>query len=98
MNGGKVRVGDIDILYRWDGTADGAVLMMAHAMGTSHRLWDWQVPALQDRYRLLRCDWRGHGDTDAPTGAYTLDQFIADLGAGRGRESGDVAEPFRGDP
>ncbi len=76
--GSKVRVGDIDIFHRWDGPEDGPVVMMAHAMGTSHRLWDWQVPALTDRFRVLRYDWRGHGDTDAPVGPYTLDQFVAD--------------------
>ena len=74
----KLRVGDIEIAHRWDGPADGPVVMMAHAMGTSHQIWDRQVPALMDRYRLLRYDWRGHGDTDAPPGPYTLDQFVAD--------------------
>ena len=74
----KIGVGDIDVAHRWDGAADGPVVMMAHAMGTSHRIWDHQVPALGDRYRLLRYDWRGHGDTDAPEGAYTLAQFVED--------------------
>lgn len=74
----RVTVGDIGIAYRWDGAADGPVVMMAHAMGTSHRLWDHQVPALADRYRLLRYDWRGHGDTDAPPGPYTLAGFVRD--------------------
>ncbi|MDA1100832.1 MAG: alpha/beta fold hydrolase [Proteobacteria bacterium] len=73
-----VRVGDIDIAYRWDGATNGPVVMMAHAMGTSHRIWDLQVPALADRYRLLRYDWRGHGFSSAPAGPYTLDQFVAD--------------------
>lgn len=76
--GAKVRVGDIDIFYRWDGPEGGPIVMMSHAMGTSHRLWDNQVPDLADRFRVLRYDWRGHGDTDAPEGAYTLDQFVAD--------------------
>ena len=74
----RVRIGDIAMAHRWDGAADGPVVMMAHAMGTSHRLWDPQVPALADRYRLLRYDWRGHGDTDAPPGPYHLDQFVED--------------------
>lgn len=73
-----IRVKDIDICYRFDGKDDGPVLMMAHAMGTSHRLWDWQVPALADQYRLLRYDWRGHGATSAPPGPYTLQQFVDD--------------------
>ena len=52
----KIKAGDIEFAYRWDGNPDGPVVMMAHAMGTSHRIWDWQVPVLEDRYRLLRYD------------------------------------------
>ena len=78
MSVDRVRVGDVEIAYRWDGAADGPVVMMAHAMGTSHRIWDRQVPALAARYRLLRYDWRGHGDTDAPPGPYTLAGFVDD--------------------
>ena len=74
----KIKAGDIEFAYRWDGNPDGPVVMMAHAMGTSHRIWDWQVPVLEDRYRILRYDWRGHGDTDAPIGPYTLAQFVDD--------------------
>lgn len=74
----KVRVGDIDVACRWDGPEDGPVVVMAHAMGASHRLWDRQAPALADRYRVLRYDFRGAGDTDAPPGPYTLAQFGAD--------------------
>ncbi|MBL6600333.1 MAG: alpha/beta fold hydrolase [Alphaproteobacteria bacterium] len=74
----KRRVGDIDIAYRWQGNPDGPVVMMAHAMGTSHRIWDLQVAALADRYHLLLYDWRGHGDSGAPEGPYTLPQFLGD--------------------
>lgn len=73
-----VEVGDIRMAYQWEGNPDGPVVMMAHAMGTSHRIWDLQVPALSERYRILRYDWRGHGDTDAPEGPYTLRQFETD--------------------
>ncbi len=51
--------------------------MMAHAMGTSHNIWDRQVPALVDRYRLLRYDWRGHGDTDAPPAGSMEEEMAA---------------------
>ena len=74
----KIKVGDITLAYRWDCATSGPVVMMAHAMGTSHRIWDWQLPALSDRYRILRYDFRGHGDTEAPPGPYTLDQFVKD--------------------
>ena len=74
----RIRVGDIEVAYRFDGAEGAPLLMMAHAMGTSHRIWDPQVDALGFRYRLLRYDWRGHGDTDAPQGPYTLAQFVDD--------------------
>ena len=74
----RIRVGDIEIAHRWDGAPDGPVVMMAHAMGTSHRIWDDQVPALAGRYRMLRYDWRGHGNTGAPPGPYTLTEFVQD--------------------
>jgi 3-oxoadipate enol-lactonase len=39
------------------------------------------VPALTGRFRVLRYDTRGHGGTDAPKGAYTLDQLADDAKA-----------------
>ena len=78
MSGDKIRVGDIDIAHRWDGPEGGPIVMMGHAMGTSHRVWDWQVPALADRYRLLRYDFRGAGRTDAPQGPYSWAQYVSD--------------------
>jgi 3-oxoadipate enol-lactonase len=64
--------------YRWEGLSSGPVLMLAHAMGTSHRIWDKQIDALKGDFRILRYDWRGHGDSDSPTGPYSLSQFSDD--------------------
>ncbi len=78
MTEGYVEVGGNRFFYRREGPAAGPVVMMAHAMGTSHRIWDRQAPALAARYRLLLYDWRGHGASDAPEGPYSLDGFTAD--------------------
>lgn len=78
MTDGHVEIGGSRFFYRWEGPDDGPVVMMAHAMGTSHRIWNWQVPALAGRYRLLLYDWRGHGASDAPEGPYSLDGFVSD--------------------
>ena len=75
---GHVEVGGNRFFYRWEGPAGGPVVMMAHAMGTSHRISDRQVPALAACHRLLLYDWRGHGASDAPEGPYSLDGFVAD--------------------
>jgi 3-oxoadipate enol-lactonase len=41
-------------------------------------MWDPTVPALTGRFRVLRYETRGHGQTEAPKAAYTLDQLADD--------------------
>ena len=42
-------------------------------------MWDEQIAAFRDRYRVLAFDTRGHGQSAAPAGAYTLGQMADDL-------------------
>ena len=42
-------------------------------------MWNAQAAALRGRYRVLRFDTRGHGQSGAPAGAYTLEQLAEDL-------------------
>jgi 3-oxoadipate enol-lactonase len=42
-------------------------------------MWDPQIPALQDAFRILRYDTRGHGLSAAPPGPYTYDQLGRDV-------------------
>ena len=78
----RATIGDINMAWTWDGRpADDAsvpVVLLAHALGANHQIWDWQVNALSDQFRVLRYDWRGHGETDAPPGPYSMSQFVDD--------------------
>ncbi len=73
----KLTANGIDIHYALEG--DGPVVTMSHSLGCSLSMWDDQARALKGRYRVLRFDTRGHGQTSAPPGAYTLDQMADDL-------------------
>ncbi|MBI4628186.1 MAG: 3-oxoadipate enol-lactonase, partial [Candidatus Rokubacteria bacterium] len=64
--------------YTLDGPASAPVVTLSHSLATDLSMWDPQMPALTARYRVLRYDTRGHGGTDAPAGAYTLDQLADD--------------------
>lgn len=62
----------IKVNYRIDGADDAPVLMFSNSLGTNLHMWDKQVPSLAKRFRVVRYDTRGHGNTDAPSGPYTF--------------------------
>lgn len=67
------------IAYRWDGAQQGPVLLLSNSLGTDHRMWDTQIAGLSKHYRVLRYDQRGHGASDAPQGAYSMDRLGRDV-------------------
>jgi 3-oxoadipate enol-lactonase len=77
----KVKANGIDVHYTLDGPANAPVVTLSHSLATDLSMWDPQMDALRARYRVLRYDTRGHGGTDAPAGAYTLDQLADDASA-----------------
>jgi pimeloyl-ACP methyl ester carboxylesterase len=41
-------------------------LLLSHGYGATSRMWDGQVAALADRYRVILWDMRGHGQSGDP--------------------------------
>ncbi len=66
--------------YRIDGSS-GPWLMFCNSLGTDLHMWDEQVNALADHFRILRYDPRGHGQSSAPAGPYSLQQLGGDVTA-----------------
>jgi len=56
-----------------DGPPGAPVLVLGNSLGTTRAVWDPQVPALQEHFRLLRYEHRGHGNGDAARAASVLD-------------------------
>ncbi|MEI9803267.1 MAG: alpha/beta fold hydrolase [Pseudolabrys sp.] len=56
----------------------GPWVMLSHGLATDMTMWDELTAALKGRYRILRYDARGHGESAAPAGDYTLDMLVAD--------------------
>jgi 3-oxoadipate enol-lactonase/4-carboxymuconolactone decarboxylase len=67
------------IYYRLEGAPGDPLLVLTHALGTDHGMWNPQMPALLRRFRVLRLDLRGHGASDAPAGDYTIPQLGRDV-------------------
>jgi 3-oxoadipate enol-lactonase len=73
----KAQSNGIAINYEVQG--DGPWVVMSHSLACALGMWAPQVEALTARYRVLCFDTRGHGGSDAPAGAYTLEQMAEDL-------------------
>jgi 3-oxoadipate enol-lactonase len=54
------------------------VVMLSHSLGASLSMWESQRTVLEPHFQVLAYDLRGHGISDAPNGAYSLDQLAED--------------------
>ncbi|VIO67539.1 3-oxoadipate enol-lactonase 2 [Bradyrhizobium ivorense] len=64
---------------RIGGPEGGAPVLLCHSILTSSAIWHRQAIALAARgFRVLALDSRGHGQSEAPRGPYTMDDLVAD--------------------
>ncbi len=59
----------------------GAPLLLLHGFTGSTKSWQWILPHLRHRYRLVLIDLIGHGQSDAPIdfNRYSMDCAVQDL-------------------
>jgi 3-oxoadipate enol-lactonase len=62
-----------------EGREDAPVLMLSNSLGTNLHMWDAQMPAFTQHFRVVRYDRRGHGQSDAPKGPYTMEMLGRDV-------------------
>ena len=72
----EIKVNDLKINYEIAG--NGPWVTLSHSLACDLHMWDEQMDALTKKYQVLRYDTRGHGKSEAPAGAYTLDQLADD--------------------
>jgi len=61
------------------GPENAPALMLSNSLGTNLHMWDDQADAFAKRFRLIRYDRRGHGQSGAPKGPYSFDRFGRDI-------------------
>jgi 3-oxoadipate enol-lactonase len=67
-----------ELQHRFDGDPGGEPLLLANSLGAELGMWDEQIPALSERFRVLRYDQRGHGGSPAPPGPYSIEDLGRD--------------------
>jgi 3-oxoadipate enol-lactonase len=77
----EVTAGDgARIHYQIEGRGDGPPLVFSNSLGTNLHMWDVQAKEAEGLgFRVIRYDPRGHGQSDAPGGEYTLGRLADDV-------------------
>ncbi|MFM8747281.1 MAG: alpha/beta fold hydrolase [Aestuariivirga sp.] len=60
------------------GHGDAAVVLV-HGLGLNRQSWQWQAPALAERYRVITYDLHGHGESSLPPERPSLAMFSDQL-------------------
>jgi 3-oxoadipate enol-lactonase len=72
INGARIR-------YELSGPESAPVLVFSNSLGTDVTLWNSQEPEMAKKYRVLRYDKRGHGQSSAPAGPYSIEILGRDV-------------------
>ena len=61
-----------------DGDPAAPPLLLLHGITSFGGTWNWIVPELAERYRVVRLDFRGHGASDRVPDGYTSSGYVSD--------------------
>jgi len=70
---------DVQLFHRVSGT--GAPVVLVHAIGCDHTMWDALAADLAQDHRVIRVDVRGHGQSPVTPRPYTLEMLADDIAA-----------------
>ncbi|HMK64340.1 MAG TPA: 3-oxoadipate enol-lactonase [Thermodesulfobacteriota bacterium] len=74
----RIPANGLNLNYELTGKAGAPVVMLSHSLGASLAMWEPQRAVLEPYFQVLAYDMRGHGASDAPGVAYTLEQLAQD--------------------
>jgi 3-oxoadipate enol-lactonase len=67
------------IHYVLEGQSGLPVLLFSNSLGANYSMWDAQAREFRKNFRILRYDTRGHGQSPATPGPYSIDQLAKDV-------------------
>ncbi|CAM3799717.1 3-oxoadipate enol-lactonase [Polynucleobacter antarcticus] len=74
-----INANQIKMAYQIDGPIDGPSVFMSNSLMSSLEMWDSNIRSLTDRYRVVRYDTRGHGQSEVTPGPYSISLLATDL-------------------
>jgi 3-oxoadipate enol-lactonase len=75
----QIELGDARIFYQLEGNKQAPVVMFSNSLGTDLTMWEPQLAACTQHFRVLRYDTRGHGQSSVTPGPYNIAQLGRDV-------------------
>jgi 3-oxoadipate enol-lactonase len=69
----------MSLVHRLHGPEGGPVVVLSNSLGTTQELWERQVPALAEHFRVLTYDHPGHGSSPLPDLPCTVESLARRL-------------------
>jgi pimeloyl-ACP methyl ester carboxylesterase len=74
----RIRNGSIELHVADDGDPSAPPILLLHGITSFGGTWEWIVPTLAERFRVLRLDFRGHGASDRAPDEYFPQGYVSD--------------------
>ncbi len=74
-----IQLAEGELHYQLNGPVEAPVLVLSNSLGTDLHMWDIQIPAFTEHFRVLRFDTRGHGKSLVTEGPYSIEQLGHDV-------------------
>lgn len=69
----------LQMFYEFGEDRELPVLVLSNSLGTNLSMWEPQLAAFQQHFRVLRYDARGHGRSETTPGPYSIEQLGRDV-------------------
>lgn len=70
---------DAEINYQTFGDANKPAIVFSNSLGTKFTMWQPQIDFFKKNFYVICYDTRGHGESAAPQGPYTIEQLGTDV-------------------
>ena len=75
----KITVNNIAVSYTDEGLENAPVIIFIHGFPFNKEMWNKQLEALSESFRVIAYDVRGHGNSYSGTDDFSIELFVNDL-------------------
>src|SRR5688572_15626771 len=78
-NNFRISINNLMVSYSDHGAEEAPVIILIHGFPFNKSMWNVQIKALKDNYRVIAYDIRGHGNSDPGIDDFFIELFVNDL-------------------